>query len=377
MLNSPTTGVPDLDRVLGGLLWGDNVVWEHDLASPPNVFFAAVAGHAGDYDQALYVTVCDEPAEVSQRYPGFEVLDARPGMPIHQPGRLLAAVQRACVSGRNLVLFDPLEAMCDHWGEDTTARFFVRCCPTLLSIGAIAYWSLCSDGRVGRLRGQVEDVTQCVLALRDGRLQIAKAEGRPLSVQGSVYRCELVDGTPQLEHAPAAAKLGAALRTLRRRRGLSQRELADLSGVSPSAISQAEHGRRGLSLDTLLGLTTKLNITLDELFGGETAAGYRLGRREDPAAEPTGKPTPLLDDPEVGMRAYLVRLPSGGAGKPTGHHKGVEMVTVIAGLVQVVLTTGRPVLRQGDALLADRESITSWRNIGHRPATFMWVIRDG
>ena len=35
-----------------------------------------------------------------------------------------------------------------------------------------------------------------------------------------------------------------------------------------------------------------------------------------------------------------------------------------------------PVLRQGEALLADRSGISGWRNIGQRPAALFWVIRD-
>jgi hypothetical protein len=51
-------------------------------------------------------------------------------------------------------------------------------------------------------------------------------------------------------------------------------------------------------------------------------------------------------------------------------------VAVIGGLVQVMTTAGRPVLRQGEALLADRSGISGWRNIGQRPAALFWVIRD-
>jgi transcriptional regulator with XRE-family HTH domain len=197
-----------------------------------------------------------------------------------------------------------------------------------------------------------------------------------VEVQGSVHRLDFADGVPTLEPAPTAARLGSALRAVRRKRGLSQRELADLAGVSPSAMSQAERGARGLSLDTLLDLTYELNITIDELLRGQAEPGYRLGRREDPALEPTGKPSPLLDDASAGMRAYMVQLAPGQSGKPHVAHKGTEMVTVVSGLVQLVLATGRPVLRPGDVLMADREAITGWRNIGHRPAALLWIIRD-
>ena len=160
----------------------------------------------------------------------------------------------------------------------------------------------------------------------DGRLRIAKAEGRPPGVEGSVFRYGLEDGRPVLEAAPAAARLGAALRGLRVSRHLSQSDLARLAGVSPSAISQAERGRRGLSLETLLDLAAKLNISLDELLRGEVAPGYRLARRDDPRLAESDRPAPLLDDPRTGLRAYLVRLSPGGSASPDFAHKGVELV---------------------------------------------------
>jgi hypothetical protein len=44
--------------------------------------------------------------------------------------------------------------------------------------------------------------------------------------------------------------------------------------------------------------------------------------------------------------------------------------------VQVVLETGKPVLRAGEALLAERGAITGWRNLGQSEATLFWVLRD-
>ncbi len=372
LLHGPSTGSPDLDRALGGLYWGDNVVWEHDAADPATPFYAAVEAAAAAFDDAFWVTVDRPPATA------LDVIDARPGTPLAQPGALLAAIaRRGGRRGRSLVLFESMDAMSERWGIDTARRFFVRCCPMLLEVGAIAYWSLSLRGPAAGVRRAIADVTQCVLVLRDGRLRVAKAEGRPPGVQGSVYRYTLEDGLPHLEAATTSARLGAALRALRAQRGLSQRDLAAMAGVSPSAISQAERGIRGLSLDTLLDMTAELDITVDELLRGQSAPGYRLGRRDDPAAEPTGRPTPLLDDPGAGLRAYLVRLPPGGAGKPHMPHQGLELIAGVGGLVQIVLSSGRPVLRPGDALMADRETVVGWRNIGHRPASLLWILRDG
>lgn len=372
-----STGNAELDRALGGLYWGDNVVWEADEAAPAEPFFRAIAETRSAYDFAAFVTLAREPEAVRESYPGLEAVDARPGTTLERPRPLLEAVRRACLNSRHtLLLFDSLDAMSAQWGAEMARRFFLRSCPLLLELGAVAYWSLAPRMHSKKTRAEIEDVTQCVLSLGEGRLRVAKAEGRPPGVAGSVFRYSLENGRPRLAPAPAAARLGTALRAIRLQRGLSQGDLARLAGVSPSAISQAERGQRGLSLETLLDLTAKLNITLDELLRGEDAPGYRLARRHDRPERLKGRPIPLLDDPLAGLRAYVLRLSPGGSAAPGSAHKDVEIVAVAQGLVQVVLPTGRPVLRQGEALLAERSGVTGWRNIGDGEAVVFWILRD-
>lgn len=372
-----STGIAELDEALGGLYWGDNVVWEPEEGGSAEPFYGSIAETASRYHLAGYVTLTRSPADVESAYPGLTAIDARPGSDLAQPGPLLHEIRNRCHrEERDLLLFDPLETMAERWGAETALRFFTRSCPLLLELGAVAYWSLSPSEHSQQLRREIEEVTQCVIALGDGRVRIAKAEGRPFGVQGSVFRYRIEGDRPLLEAAPAAARLGSALRAVRTQRHLSQSELARLAGVSPSAVSQAERGQRGLSLETLLDLTARLGITLDELLRGEVAPGYRLARRNDPHRSADGKPLPLLDDPETGLRAYLVRLPARGTSELGFSHKGVELIAVAGGLVQVVMPTGRPVLREGEAILAERSGISSCRNIGDGEATLFWILRD-
>lgn len=372
-----TTGLAELDDALGGLFWGDNVVWESEDAASLEPFFAALVSSRARYDFAAWVTLTRAPEELEALYPGFDVIDARPGSDLAQPGALIQAVRHACSSRlHDLVLFDGLEAMSERWGAKTAQRFFTLSCPLLLELGAIAYWSLAPTAHPQAMRREIEGVTQCVVVLQDGRLRVAKAEGRPPGIEGSVFRYRVDDGKPALAAAPAAARLGTALRAVRTARGLSQSALARLAGISPSAISQAERGHRGLSLDTLLDLSAKLNITLDELLRGDVVPGYRLVRRDDPWTGMSGGPHPLLDDPQAGLRAYVLRLGPGESATPGIVHKGVELVTVASGLVQVQLTTGQPVLRSGEALIAESSRVEGWRNLADRDALVFWVLRD-
>jgi hypothetical protein len=56
-MDRPTTGIDELDSALGGLLWGDNVVWEVDDSTAPEPFYAAVADKTDRYDYAAYVAL--------------------------------------------------------------------------------------------------------------------------------------------------------------------------------------------------------------------------------------------------------------------------------------------------------------------------------
>ena len=371
-----STGIAELDHTLGGLFWGDNVVFE--VAGPPAAepFYRAVAAVEGHYDQVLYVALSGEPTQLR----GFDLIDARRGSELSQPAPLLRAIVERCRRGeRNLVLFEAMETMIERWGADVAARFFAHCCPQLLELGAIAYWSVPAGALYPSLRRTIEEVTQCVLVVGDSRLRVAKAEGRPPGIEGSVFRYRDVGGLPALTPAPVAARIGVALRAARTQRQLSQSDLARLAGVSPSAISQAERGKRGLSLETLLELTGNLNMSIDELLRGEVVAGYRLGRRDHPRTRRIDnghQPLPLLDDPGAGLRAYLVHLPPRQTGSPHLTHKGTELVAVANGLVQIVLANGRLVLRRGEVLLIDATTIEGWRNLGPSEATLFWILRD-
>ena len=308
-----TTGVDVLDRALNGLFWGDNVVFAADDAADVEPFYRAVAAKAAALRGARPSSPRAGAGGARTGLPGPRLIDAREDGPLAQPRPLLDAIAERCTGApRQLLLFDSIEAMSDRWGRETAGTFFSRGCPLLLGLGAIAYWSLPAAAHTPALRREIEGITQCVLDVGDGRLRITKAEGRAARRRGQRLSLRARGRAARARGRPRRRSPRRALRSLRTARHLSQADLARLAGVSPSAISQAERGRRGLSLETLLDLAGKLNITLDELLRGDVAPGYRLARRDDPRHAETDRPVPLLDDPRAGLRVYLVRLSPGG-----------------------------------------------------------------
>lgn len=72
------------------------------------------------------------------------------------------------------------------------------------------------------------------------------------------------------DHSPRPAK-GVplpGLRALRRRRGLSQRELAELAGITQDTVWQLETGRRGAYPRTIKRLSRALEVAPEDLSSG-------------------------------------------------------------------------------------------------------------
>jgi transcriptional regulator with XRE-family HTH domain len=179
--------------------------------------------------------------------------------------------------------------LAEAWGADAAAEFFASTCSLLLELGAIAYWTY-RGVKSPALRHAVRHVPQCAIALGDDSLRIKKAEGRGPGIEGRVYRYEAGPGGLTLTAAPTLARVGEALRALRADLGLTQNDVAQLAGVTASAVSQAERGHRGLSLETLLELTDSLGLSIDDFLRGKARAGYRLARRHDPRDRGSGHP---------------------------------------------------------------------------------------
>jgi transcriptional regulator with XRE-family HTH domain len=369
------SGIADLDAALGGgLLTGDNVVW----VSENQALLADIEDHllrAVTDPSVAYVTTNAAPGKVNSRTGGrAEVLDARPRSRLTDPVLLEQAVLSAAKDGAGLIIIDNLDDLARRWDTKKAVGFFKRVCPRLFDLGAVAYWRT-SRGTMGSGGiAEILKVTQCVFEVSERNLRVLKAEGHSAVVQGRLFRLARSEGTISLHAERALGRLAAGLRRLRQERNLSQAELARLAKVSPSAISQAESGSRGLSLDTLLTISSAVGVGIDELLENRERPDYILARRNRGAE--LGASRFLLDDPAAGMRVYLVNLPPNAHGVPPVPHKGSEVVLVARGLVLIDLGSSSPAVRAGDAILASKAPIIGWQNLSPDNSILFWILRD-
>jgi transcriptional regulator with XRE-family HTH domain len=367
-----STGLEPLDAVLDRLYWGDNVVWQLEGA-PVEPFYTAIARSPEHFEGRTLIAVGTEPPSVTA--PGLQLLRAGPGTDLAHPADLLREVHRICHAGdHRLLLFDSLDHMVTAWGSSGARGFFARCCPLLLDLGAIGYWSMSARDTPSAVRDTVESVTQCVLRVDERSIRVAKAEGRGDGARGAVLHWHPEDGTAVLAPANITGRVAASLRALRRARALSQQELARLAGVTASAISQAERAERGLSLGTLAQLSSALGITIDDLLHGDEPDMYRIGRRTDHPQHSHEPSLRLLGDAASGIRVNLVRLGPRESHREATQGEGAGIVAVSSGLVQVLIGGQTPAVRAGEVLVAGAERVDGWRNMGQTEAVLFWIV---
>src|SRR5262245_16782121 len=149
--------------------------------------------------------------------------------------------------------------------------------------------------------------------------------------------------------------LGTRIRTIRRARRLTLRELSDRAGVTESFLSQVEREVATPSIATVRRIARALDLTIAELFAEEPASG-RVVRREARrriAYPGLGAVDEFLTAGISGKLQVIISTidPGGGTGpEPYAHDSDEEVVVVLAGLRHLWVADEHDARRQGHAL---------------------------
>lgn len=181
----------------------------------------------------------------------------------------------------------------------------------------------------------------------------------------------------------AKSKLGANLRQLRKKQGLSLQKLAEASGVSVGMISQVERGLANPSMRLLTSLRRALNIPMQELFGESSEDGIPgdapqfVRRRENrPKIDLGTLRKELLTPPnQQHLQIMILHLePGGESGSHALSYPAEKGGLVLSG--EIILTVDSEVadLRPGDSFVFDSALPHSLRNSSDAPAEIMWII---
>ena len=285
-----TTGIAEVDRLIGGVRAGDNLVWEVDSGAPVGRFvssFLSACRQEGSH--VVYVSFNRSPQTVVGEYDEFmsrerftlvdcfssgkgnndemflEFFKTESDAPcrvihIENPadvGGLQEELSRLAPAGASnpRYAFDSLTGMLDLWGdEDAVLRFFGHICPRLYDLSTIACWLLEKGAHSEPFLAKVRHITQVVIEVALSRgvrtLTVRKAANRPSPDMGMPQRFEVADGRVVIA---AESREGRELTLLTR-----------MSDILGSALDPGSFFERTIeTLANELGMTRGTLVLLD------------------------------------------------------------------------------------------------------------------
>ncbi len=421
-----SSGIDQLDRQLGGLFIGDNVVWYDDAGSLASVFSLnfiresqkrnrpliyitfdrspkTVLEDLGPLAESRYLTIVDcfthgkgDGSEVFSRFYEkdgaqwpFQIIRVNaPGDPEVVSDAIYSL--HATMQGDVRFVFESLTGMQDVWGgEEAIARFYSRACPRLYELDTIAYWIMEKQAHSTRLRAGINQIAQVAIDLSINRgkstLTILKADKRrpdALNV-ALIYWNEGLDVDFETETGKGGhVDLGGRVKQIRNRQSMSQKELAGLVGVTPSTISQIESGTIYPSIPALFKIAQVLNVSAATFFRDRPTAAERV------VFSGGGSPIGFSDLPKPDISGYrlsppdfeadaepsLIEIPAGK--KLSGHffiHKGQELGYVISGRLELSIGGRTHRAAAGDVIYLVADLPAHWKNIGDDTARLLWI----
>jgi transcriptional regulator with XRE-family HTH domain len=173
--------------------------------------------------------------------------------------------------------------------------------------------------------------------------------------------------------------LGSKLRTLRKERDLTQRELASQAGISANAISLIERDEISPSVATLQRLATSLNVKMSYFFDedGQTDVVH-IRASERPFIESKGVTIESIGQRLRGqeLEPFFISLaPNSESGRRHVIHSGHEFVYCVRGRVEYEIDGQIYLLNEGDFLLFEAQLPHHWRNPTGEKAELLLILQ--
>ncbi len=177
-------------------------------------------------------------------------------------------------------------------------------------------------------------------------------------------------------------RFGEKLRSIRERKGLTLKEVAEMVSVSESLVSQIERNKVSPSMDILLTIADSLDIDFEYLF-----RDYKRNKQVEIVRAGEGdrivqpgvifhqlSMMPELDE-EHAVEAFLLEVsPGNEKGDRVYGHAGKELGILLEGEGELIYGTNCYQLHAGDSISFSSDNPHILRNTGKKTLRAIWVI---
>ncbi len=169
-----------------------------------------------------------------------------------------------------------------------------------------------------------------------------------------------MDSVHDVQGPPLEESVGAAIRELRQRHGLTIAQVSEQANVSRGMLSKIENGQTTPGLDTLARIARALGVPMSILFSrydspGTTAQHVKRGHGMETVRRGTkdGHTYHLLaygHGPHKLFEPFLITIQDDSQRYPTFNHPGTEFIYMLEGRVEYRCGGQTYLLEPGDAL---------------------------
>ena len=167
-------------------------------------------------------------------------------------------------------------------------------------------------------------------------------------------------------------EIGRRLRDIRTGLGMSQRQLARVSGVANATISQIESNKLNPTVSMLKKVLNGIPISMSEFFADDTDFAERIFYRVEDLTKIADGGVSYL---QVGANLHNKAIqflkecyqPGAGTGKHAITHEGEECGIILNGRLEVTVAEQTTVLTAGDAYYFRSDQPHQFRNTGSEP----------
>jgi len=204
---------------------------------------------------------------------------------------------------------------------------------------------------------------------------------RTMRVRKSATTQGTLTASPKNSASITGDGIGPQLRALRKKKGLSLREVAARTELAASLISTLERTSLGASAASIHKLAAFFDTTVTALSTQQSSRQSTLKsgvvRSDEARIAPMFGPDIRIEQrapSDAAMDCQKWTLQPGAGSEDAYSHEGEEFIYVLRGLLEITLDGHeRHLLYPGDNIYFDSTRIHSWRNPGEEEAVLIWV----
>lgn len=161
-------------------------------------------------------------------------------------------------------------------------------------------------------------------------------------------------------------EISEKIRTLRKGKNLTLKDLSEKTGLSVSFLSQVENGSSSLAITSLKKIAEALNVTINYFFKTPETHNFLVKVEEEKVFKIEGSNSEFIrisgNFPERKIESMLVIIPPEQMHGSKFNHPGEEFVYVLEGALIVNLGGTDYLVKAGDSIQYPSTTEHSWIN---------------